>query len=68
MKTFDETLRYSLVEYEGHQLIFSVARGYAIHQEGQEFKDVLQIADDAMYENKAEIKKTYNMKSRDALK
>lgn len=67
MKTFDELLRYSLVEYEGHQLIFSVARGYAIHQEGQLFKDVLQIADDAMYKNKAEIKQTYNMKSRDAL-
>ena len=68
MKTFDELLRYSLIEYDGHQLIFSVARGFAIHQEGQEFKDVLQIADDAMYANKAEIKKTYNMKSRDALK
>ena len=64
IKTFDEQLRYSKIEYEGQELIFSVARGYAIHQEGQEFKDVLQIADDAMYENKAEIKKTYHMKSR----
>ena len=64
MKNFDEKCRYSIVEYEGHNLIFSVARGYAIHKEGQLYKDVLQIADKAMYENKAEIKATYNMKSR----
>lgn len=64
MKKFDDAMLYSLVDYEGVQLIFSVARGYAIYQEGQHFKDVLQIADDAMYENKKYLKEKYNMKSR----
>ena len=64
IKTFDEMCRYTKIEYEGHELIFSVARGYAIHQEGQLFKDVLQLADNAMYQNKIEIKATYNMKVR----
>ena len=64
MTKFDETMLYSLVEYEGVQLIFSVARGYSIYQEGQHFKDVLQIADNAMYENKKYLKEKYHMKSR----
>ena len=64
MTKFDEAMLYSLVEYEGVQLIFSVARGYSIYQEGQHFKDVLQIADNAMYENKKYLKEKYHMKSR----
>ena len=61
---FDEAMLYSLVEYEGKELIFSVARGYHIKEEGQHYKDVLQIADKAMYENKKFLKEKYNMKSR----
>lgn len=64
MKRFDEAMLYSLVEYEGKELIFSVARGYHIKEEGQYYKDVLQIADKAMYENKKFLKEKYNMKSR----
>ena len=64
MERFDEALLYSLVEYEGVQLIFSVARGYAKYEKGMFYKDVLQIADKAMYENKKYLKEKYNMKSR----
>ena len=61
---FDQTFRYSLIEYEGKKLVFSVARGYAKYEEGDFYKDVLQRADDMMYSNKAEIKSTYKMKDR----
>ena len=64
MKRFDEAMLYSIVEYEGKSLIFSVARGYSIRQEGQLFKDVLQIADNEMYANKKYLKEKYNMKGR----
>ena len=64
MKKFDEAMLYSLVEYEGQTLIFSVARGYHIRESGQHYKDVLQIADKAMYENKKYLKEKYNMKGR----
>ena len=64
MKRSDETLLYSLVEYEGKQLIFSVARGYHVREEGEYYKDVLQKADKLMYENKEYLKSTYNMKIR----
>ena len=64
IKEFDEKCCYGFIEYEGVNLIFSVARGYAKCEEGMKYKDVLQIADKAMYENKAEIKQTYNMKAR----
>lgn len=64
MNTFDEAMLYSLVEYEGVQLIFSVARGFAKRNEGQMFKHVLQEADTKMYENKKYLKEKYNMKGR----
>lgn len=64
IKKFDETFRYSHIEHEGKDLIFSVARGFAKYQEGNQYKDVLQKADAMMYLNKAEIKSTYNMKGR----
>ena len=64
MKKFDEAMLYSLVEFDGVQLIFSVARGYAKYEKGMLYKDVLQIADNAMYENKKYLKEKYNMKSR----
>lgn len=64
MKKFDEAMLYSLVEYEGKELIFSVARGYHVRTEGQFYKDVLQIADSEMYANKKYLKEKYNMKGR----
>ena len=64
MKLFKETLEYSLIQFEGQQLIFSVASGTAMYQEGDKFQDVLQRADDAMYINKKAIKEKYNMKAR----
>ena len=64
MKKFDEAMLYSIVNYEGVDLIFSVARGYHIREEGQHYKDVLQVADDKMYENKKYLKEKYNMKGR----
>lgn len=64
MKRFDEAMLYSLVEFEGKELIFSVARGFHIREDGEHYKDVLQIADKAMYENKKYLKEKYNMKGR----
>lgn len=64
MKRFDDTMLYSIVNYEGVDLIFSVARGYSFKEEGQHYKDVLQIADDKIYENKKYLKEKYNMKGR----
>lgn len=63
-KKFDEELSYSLVEYEGQELIFSLAHGYAYYEKGLLYKDVMQKADDAMYENKKYLKDKYKMKSR----
>ena len=64
IKKFSDELSYSLVEYEGQKLIFSVAHGYAKHEKGLKYKDVLQIADDKMYENKKMLKEKYHMKKR----
>ena len=64
LEQFDKTFRYSLIQYEGQELIFSVARGYSKYQQGDKFADVLQRADDMMYQNKAEIKETYHLKAR----
>lgn len=64
MKRFDEAMLYSLVQFEGKELIFSVARGYHIREKGQHYRDVLQIADKEMYANKKYLKEKYNMKSR----
>ena len=64
MKRFDEAMLYSIVKYEDKELVFSVARGFHIKEEGQHYKDVLQIADNKMYENKKYLKEKYNMKGR----
>ena len=64
IEEFDSKFRYSHIEYEGKELIFSVARGVSIYKDGQEYKDTFNVADKAMYENKVEIKKEYNLASR----
>ena len=64
MVKFDKAMLYSIVEFKGQNLIFSVARGYKVREEGMMFKDVLQIADTEMYANKKMLKEKYNMKGR----
>ena len=64
LKTIEEKLSYSLITHENIELIFSVAFGHARYQEGMKYRDVLQIADNAMYENKKAIKAKYGMKQR----
>ena len=59
-----KTFGYSLIEFDGHELIFSVAHGIGIYQKGDKFQDVLQRADDEMYKNKVYLKEKYGMKSR----
>ena len=64
MKAYDENLSYSLVEFDGHELIFSVAFGYAKYEKGMKYKDVLQKADVAMYAHKKMLKEKYHMAKR----
>jgi diguanylate cyclase (GGDEF)-like protein len=64
MENFDKAMLYSLVDYEGVELIFSVARGYKIRDKEPKFREVLQVADEKMYENKKYLKEKYNMKGR----
>lgn len=64
IKEYDDKLTYSIVNYEDVDLIFSVARGYAVHTDEKTFRDLLQKADTLMYENKEMLKEKYNIKSR----
>lgn len=61
---FSEKLTYSKITYEGIELVFSVAHGVGKYEAGMKYRDVLQKADDAMYENKKFIKDKYNLKHR----
>ena len=54
----------SIVNYEGVDLIFSVARGFSHYKKGDRYQDVLQRADSEMYINKKMLKEKYNMKGR----
>lgn len=64
MKKIEEELSYSLIEFEGETLIFSIAHGFARREEGQKYKDVLQVADKKMYANKEMLKSKYGMAKR----
>lgn len=64
MQEFDEKFSYSIIKFGGQDLIFSVARGYSLYEKGDRYKEVLQRADQAMYENKAMLKAKHNMKVR----
>ena len=64
LEIFDNKLSFSKIEYEGHELIFSLAHGFAKYEKGLKYKDVLQKADDSMYINKKMIKEKYGMKQR----
>ncbi len=63
-KRFSGDLSYSLVEFDGQELIFSIAHGYAKYEDGLKYKDVLQKADDLMYQNKKMLKEKYHMVGR----
>ena len=60
----DEKLTYFKFKYEGVELIFSLAHGYAKYEKGLKYKAVFQAADDAMYANKEFIKDKYKLKRR----
>lgn len=64
VKEFDNNLTYSRITFEGVDLIFSIAYGVASYKDGMKYRDVLQIADKAMYENKKMIKEKYGLKQR----
>ena len=64
LKNFDEKMIYSIVQFDGVDLIFSVARGYSIRKENEHYKDVLQIADSEMYIHKKYVKEKYNLAKR----
>ena len=64
LKAFEDDLSYSIVEFEGQKLIFSLAYGYAKYEEGLKYKDVFQIADQTMYKNKAALKEKYGLAKR----
>ena len=62
IQTFDEQCENTLYEYDGVKLIFSIARGYSSYQGNEQFRDVLQRADEAMYINKKAIKEKFGWK------
>ena len=64
LQTCEDKLSYSLITHEGIELIFSIAYGHAKYEPGMKYRDVLQKADDAMYENKKAVKAKYGMKQR----
>lgn len=58
-----DNFEYTHYKFDGVDLIFSVAFGYAEFT-GTSYKDTLQLADKAMYENKARIKAKYGFTAR----
>lgn len=62
---FDSKLIYSNIEFESHNLILSVARGYYVSKPGMTYKEVFQQADDNMYINKKMIKEKYGLSTRE---
>lgn len=64
IKRFDDELRYQKITFEEHEIILSVARGYSVYENGKAYKEVFQVADDAMYKNKVAIKEEYHFASR----
>ena len=61
---FDNALAAEYFEIEGEKTALSVARGMAIYQEGMDYSEVFQQADEAMYANKIAIKKKMGVELR----
>lgn len=64
LEKFKETLEYSDIVFDGAHLELSVAIGTYVAEPGMMYREVMQKADIAMYENKKIIKEKYNLKSR----
>lgn len=64
LQKFDEELECKKIEFEGVELILSVARGYAVRGAGEKYVSVVQRADEAMYQNKRYVKDKYNIEER----
>lgn len=64
LEKFDKKMEHSIIKFNKVDLILSVARGYSFYQKGDLFHDVMQRADDMMYENKKSLKEKYNFKGR----
>ena len=64
MEEFRKQLTYSHITFEGVELMLSVASGVAYSSFGETYSEVFQRADEAMYENKKILKKTYGIAGR----
>ena len=64
LKDFDDKLSYEKVLFEEHDLILSVARGFAMHKGDDTYNETFQIADMEMYKNKEMMKEKYNISIR----
>lgn len=64
LKTFEEKLEYSMVMFEGQELMLSLARGVAVHEKGEKYNDTYQRADRDMYVNKKYVKEKHNIQGR----
>ncbi len=58
---FEKKLDYTKVEFEDHELLLSVAKGYAFHKGSDTYNETFQIADMDMYKNKELMKEKYNI-------
>ena len=63
LNNFDKAIEESYFTIHGYSFNLSVARGIGIYREGMSYAEVFQIADDAMYAHKTEIKKKLQIDS-----
>ncbi|MBQ7478520.1 MAG: diguanylate cyclase, partial [Selenomonadaceae bacterium] len=57
LASFDKIIAGEQFEADGDILPVSVARGMGVYQPGMDYAAVFRQADEAMYENKAKVKK-----------
>lgn len=62
--SLEKEISYKTVNKEGHDLVLSVASGYAIYKNGCPLKDLILEADKNMYENKKMLKTQHNLPER----
>ena len=61
LEDFANTLEYQVINFEGQDLVLSLARGVAIHKKGEKYNDTYQRADRDMYVNKPLVKQKHNI-------
>jgi diguanylate cyclase (GGDEF)-like protein len=64
LKEIDEKLLYRKIDYKNHELLLSVAYGYARSNHSSPYHELFEIADKMLYANKKEMKKKYNIPNR----